>query len=90
MDERNAFYVVKKGDIIGMYKSLSDSQIQVGSWIESPSVSVYKGYSLSSEAEAYLASHGLKNAAFTVSANDVKDGLFGELLLCPFQVQLIV
>ncbi|CAM8975553.1 unnamed protein product [Rhodiola kirilowii] len=85
MNERNSFYVVKKGDIIGVYKSLSDSQIQVGSSIESPSVSVYKGYSLSSEAEAYLASHGLKNAAFTVSANDVKDGLFGELLPCPFQ-----
>lgn len=58
--------------------------------IESPSVSVYKGYSLSRETEAYLASHGLKNAAYTVSADVVKDGLFGELIPCPFQVGMPV
>lgn len=85
MDERNAFYVVKKGDIIGVYKSLSDSQLEAGSSIESPSVSVYKGYALSSESEAYLALHGLKNAMYTVSVDAVKDGLFGELVPCPFQ-----
>lgn len=51
---------------------------------------MYKGYSLSRETEAYLASHGLKNAAYTVSADVVKDGLFGELIPCPFQVGLAV
>lgn len=36
MDERNAFYVVKKGDVVGVYWSLSDSQVQAG-----PSVSIF-------------------------------------------------
>lgn len=29
-DERDAFYVVRKGDIIGIYKSFSDCQAQAG------------------------------------------------------------
>lgn len=29
--EKNAFYVVRKGDIVGVYTSLSDCQAQVGS-----------------------------------------------------------
>lgn len=29
--EKDAFYVVRKGDIVGVYNSLSDSQAQVGS-----------------------------------------------------------
>ncbi|KAK3413265.1 hypothetical protein EUGRSUZ_I01834 [Eucalyptus grandis] len=30
-EEKNAFYVVRKGDVVGVYKSLSDCQAQVGS-----------------------------------------------------------
>jgi len=30
-NERDAFYVVRKGDVVGIYNSLSDSQAQVGS-----------------------------------------------------------
>lgn len=29
--EKNAFYVVRKGDVVGVYGSLSDCQAQVGS-----------------------------------------------------------
>lgn len=30
-DEKEAFFVVRKGDVVGVYKSLSDCQTQVGS-----------------------------------------------------------
>ena len=30
-DEKDAFFVVRKGDVVGVYKSLSDCQSQVGS-----------------------------------------------------------
>ncbi|KAK8916996.1 hypothetical protein KSP39_PZI022512 [Platanthera zijinensis] len=50
-----------------------------------PSVSVYKGYSLPKEAEVYLASHGLKDALYTMHASYLKDDLFGTLAPCPFQ-----
>lgn len=36
-DERNAFYVVRKGDVIGIYKNLSDCQDQAGSSVNYPS-----------------------------------------------------
>lgn len=51
-----------------------------------PSVSVYKGYCLPKDAEDHLVSHGLKNASYTISANDVENDLFGKLVACPFQV----
>lgn len=54
-----------------------------------PSVSVFKGYGLPKEAEEYLVSHGLKNASYTISASDVKDGIFGELVACPYQVWFV-
>ena len=47
---------------------------------------MFKGYGLPKEAEEYLVSHGLKNASYTISASDVKDGLFGSLVACPYQV----
>ena len=31
MEESDAFYVVRKGDVIGVYKSFSDCQQQLGS-----------------------------------------------------------
>lgn len=30
-DEKDAFYIVRKGDIIGVYRSLSECQEQAGS-----------------------------------------------------------
>ncbi|PIA62197.1 hypothetical protein AQUCO_00200294v1 [Aquilegia coerulea] len=85
-EEKNAFYVVRKGDVVGVYKNLSDCQAQVGSSVCDPSVSVFKGYSLSKDAEEYLTSRGLKNAIYTINAADAgKEDLFGTLVPCPFQ-----
>jgi len=84
-EEKDAFYVVRKGDIIGIYKSLRDCQDQAGSSVCNPSISVYKGYCLPKEAEEYLASHGLKNATYSISAVDVREDLLGELVACPYQ-----
>lgn len=84
-DEKDAFYVVRKGDIIGVYKSFADCQAQAGFCPLDPSISVYKGYGLSKEAESFLVSHGLKQACFSIGASDVQDGLFGALSVCPFQ-----
>ncbi|XP_021741273.1 uncharacterized protein LOC110707562 isoform X2 [Chenopodium quinoa] len=80
-DEKDAFYVVRKGDIVGIYKNFSDCQAQP----LDPSISVYKGYGLSKQTEAYLVSRGLQQAGFSISACDVQDGLFGNLSVCPFQ-----
>ncbi|XP_073012687.1 uncharacterized protein [Typha latifolia] len=84
-EESEAFYVVRKGDVIGIYKSLTDCQAQVSSSVCDPSVSVYKGYSLQKDTEEYLASRGLKNALYSINAVDVKEDLFGNLVPCPFQ-----
>ncbi|KAF7134711.1 hypothetical protein RHSIM_Rhsim08G0061200 [Rhododendron simsii] len=83
--ENDAFYVVKKGDIIGVYKCLNDCQALLGSSVRDPSVSVFKGYGLRKEAEDYLVSNGLKNAVYSVAATDVEDRLFGQLSVCPLQ-----
>ncbi|XP_022638906.1 uncharacterized protein LOC106765436 isoform X1 [Vigna radiata var. radiata] len=83
--EKDAFYVVRKGDVVGIYSSLADSQAQVGPSVCNPPVSVYKGYSLSKDTEEYLASHGLKNALYTIRAADLKEDLLGMLVPCPFQ-----
>jgi hypothetical protein len=40
-EEKDAFYVVRKGDIIGIYKSLRDCQDQAGS-----SVILFQPYDL--------------------------------------------
>uniref|UniRef100_A0A6P3ZK21 uncharacterized protein LOC107415392 isoform X1 n=1 Tax=Ziziphus jujuba TaxID=326968 RepID=A0A6P3ZK21_ZIZJJ len=84
-EERDAFYVVRKGDIIGVYKNLNDCQLQSGPSVCNPSISVYKGYGLTKEALNHLASNGLKNASYTISANDFKYDLFGKLVACPYQ-----
>ncbi|KAK1290644.1 hypothetical protein QJS10_CPB18g01818 [Acorus calamus] len=84
-EEKNAFYVVRKGNMIGVYKSLSDCQDQVSSSICDHSVGVYKGYSLSKEAQEYLSSRGLRNPMYTIDAADVKEDLFGNIVPCPFQ-----
>ncbi|KAK9277252.1 hypothetical protein L1049_006791 [Liquidambar formosana] len=84
-EEKDAFFVMRKGDVVGVYKSLSDCQAQVGSSICDPPVSVYKGYSMPKDTEDYLVSRGLKNAIYTIKAADLKEDLFGMLVPCPFQ-----
>ncbi|XP_023644864.1 uncharacterized protein LOC17898345 isoform X3 [Capsella rubella] len=83
--EKDAFFVVRKGDVIGIYKDLSDCQAQVGSSVFDPPVSVYKGYSLPKEAEEYLSSVGLKKPLYSIRASDLKDDMFGALTPCLFQ-----
>ncbi|KAL5582494.1 hypothetical protein UlMin_014936 [Ulmus minor] len=84
-EESKAFYVVRKGDMIGIFNTLTDCQPQPGSSVCDPPLSVYKGYDLPKEAEDYLVSHGLKNASYAVNINDMKTNLFGQLLACPYQ-----
>nr|XP_043606209.1 uncharacterized protein LOC122578332 isoform X2 [Erigeron canadensis] len=84
-EEKNAFFVVRKGDLVGVYKNLSDCQAQVGSSVCDPPVSVYKGYTMPKEAEDYMASCGLKNALYSIRAADLTEEIFGNLVACPFQ-----
>ncbi|KAL0920781.1 hypothetical protein M5K25_009949 [Dendrobium thyrsiflorum] len=84
-DESDAFYVVRKGDIVGIYKSLSDCQAQVSSSVCDPPVSVYKGYCLRKETEDYFASQGFKDALYSMHAAHLKDDMFSTLVACPFQ-----
>ncbi|CAM0909361.1 unnamed protein product [Alopecurus aequalis] len=79
------FYVVRKGDVIGIYKNLADCQAQVSNSVCDPSVAVFKGYSLCKETDEYLAARGLKNALYSIKAADARDELFGDLAPCPFQ-----
>ncbi|KAK6153054.1 hypothetical protein DH2020_012693 [Rehmannia glutinosa] len=82
-DEKDAFYVVQKGNIVGIYKSISDLQSVLRSSVNDTSISVSKGYGLSEEAEEYLASRGLNNAIYCIGAPNVQDDLFGRLIICP-------
>ncbi|KAH1080709.1 hypothetical protein J1N35_020470 [Gossypium stocksii] len=84
-EEKDAFYVVKKGDVIGIYKSLRDLIEEAGISACDPSLRIYKGYGLSKQAEVYLGSCGLKNAAYSISASEVNDNTFGKLIPCPPQ-----
>ncbi|KAK8539405.1 hypothetical protein V6N13_104360 [Hibiscus sabdariffa] len=68
---------------------LQSVQLLPSSWrfsAHDPSVRVYKGYGLSKQAEMYLGSCGLKNAAYSISASDVNDNTFDKLVPCPLQV----
>lgn len=82
---REPFYVIRKGDVIGVYKNLSDCQAQASKSVLHPSVTVYKGYSLRKETEEYLAARGFRNAVYSIGAADASDELFGDLVPCPFQ-----
>ncbi|ERN06488.1 uncharacterized protein LOC18434687 [Amborella trichopoda] len=79
------FYVVRKGDMIGVYRSLEDCRSLIPSSVRDPSVTVYKGQSLSKELEAYLLYRGLKNAVYSISSKDASDELLGSLMPCNFQ-----
>ncbi|XP_056866441.1 uncharacterized protein LOC108821153 isoform X2 [Raphanus sativus] len=83
--EKDAFFVVRKGDVIGIYKDLNDCQAQAGSSVFDPPVSVYKGYSLSKDAEEYLSSVGMKNPLYCFGASDLREDMFGALTPCLFQ-----
>ncbi|KAH0878393.1 hypothetical protein HID58_065787 [Brassica napus] len=83
--EKDAFFVVRKGDVIGIYKDLNDCQAQVGSSVFDPPVSVYKGYSLPKDAEDYLSSVGMKNPLYCFGASDLREDMFGSLTPCLFQ-----
>ncbi|KAH0759675.1 hypothetical protein KY290_023168 [Solanum tuberosum] len=84
-EDRDGFFVVRKGNLVGVYKNLSDCQTQVGSSICDPPVSVYKGYAMPKDTEEYLLSCGLKNALYSIRAADLTEDLFGTLVPCPFQ-----
>ncbi|XP_051114781.1 uncharacterized protein LOC127240257 isoform X2 [Andrographis paniculata] len=83
--EKDAFFVVRKGNNVGVYKSINDLQSVLRSSINDPSLSVFKGYGLSKEAEEYLSSHGLKNAIYSIDTSDLHDDLFGQLSICPYR-----
>ncbi|GAA0149962.1 RNA processing factor [Lithospermum erythrorhizon] len=75
----DSFFVVRKGDLVGVYKSLSECQLQVGTSVCDPPVSVYYGNSMTKETEEYLRACGLKNALFSIRAADLTDELFSNL-----------
>ncbi|CAI0555226.1 unnamed protein product [Linum tenue] len=83
--EKDSFFVVRKGDVVGVYKTFNECQAQVGSSICDPPVSIYKGESLPDETKEYLATCGLQNAIYTIRAQDLKPDLFGTLVPWPFQ-----
>ncbi|CAL1379869.1 unnamed protein product [Linum trigynum] len=83
--EKDSFFVVRKGDVVGVYKTFNECQAQVGSSICDPPVSIYKGESIPDETKEYLATCGLQNAIFTIRAQDLKPDLFGTLVPWPFQ-----
>ncbi|KAL3636319.1 hypothetical protein CASFOL_020866 [Castilleja foliolosa] len=79
------FFVVRKGDLVGVYKSLSECQAQVGTSIFDSPVSVFKGCNMPKNTEKLLVTCGLKNALHTIRASDLTEGLFGHLSPCPIQ-----
>ncbi|KAI4384273.1 hypothetical protein MLD38_002449 [Melastoma candidum] len=81
--EKGVFYVARKGDILGVYRSFSDCQAQFGSSIRDPPVSILKGHGMPTDSEDHILSRGLKNAIYTMDAADLKDDLFGLLPPCP-------
>ncbi|KAK7316411.1 hypothetical protein VNO77_35429 [Canavalia gladiata] len=86
-EEKDAFFVVRKGDVVGIYKSFSDIEPLLASSVPGgESLSIYKGFSLPQKTEEYLVSHGLKGAPYSISAAEVHEGLFGRLVACPYQV----
>ncbi|KAL6641030.1 hypothetical protein ACP70R_019211 [Stipagrostis hirtigluma subsp. patula] len=85
MQEGSDYYVVRKGDMVSVYKSLYDCQAQISSSVSGPAASAYKGYSWSKEKEEYLSSHGLSNAAYVINAAELREDVLGPLIPCNFQ-----
>ncbi|GFP80069.1 uncharacterized protein mb2253c [Phtheirospermum japonicum] len=86
MKDKEEFFVVRKGDLVGVYKSLSDCQAQVGTSISDSPVSVFKGCNMPKDTEKLLVTCGLTNALHTIRYSDVTDGLFGDIKPCSIQV----
>uniref|UniRef100_A0A9I9CXF6 RNase H type-1 domain-containing protein n=1 Tax=Cucumis melo TaxID=3656 RepID=A0A9I9CXF6_CUCME len=78
--DKDAYYVVQKGDVFGFYRSAKELVTQHGRF--DPNATIYKGYHLSKEAEEYLVSHGLQSATYSISAANVTKDLFGKILPC--------
>ncbi|KAM3401995.1 hypothetical protein ACQJBY_006129 [Aegilops geniculata] len=85
MEEGSDYYVVKKGDMVAVYKTLNDCQAQICSSVSGPAASAYKGYCWSKEKAEYLSSRGLVNASYTISAAELREDLLGALVPCTFQ-----
>ncbi|KAL6525412.1 hypothetical protein OROHE_015719 [Orobanche hederae] len=85
MKDKEEFFVVRKGDLLGVYKSLSDCQAQVGTSPYVILLSVCSKVATCPRTEKYLVSCGLKNALHTIRASDLTEGLFGPLVSCPAQ-----
>lgn len=85
MEEGSDYYVVRKGDVVAVYKTLNDCQAQICSSVSGPAASAYKGYSWSKEKEEYLSSRGLSNATYITNAAELREDLFGALVPCTFQ-----
>uniref|UniRef100_N1QW33 Uncharacterized protein n=1 Tax=Aegilops tauschii TaxID=37682 RepID=N1QW33_AEGTA len=85
MEEGGDYYVVKKGDMVAVYKTLNDCQAQICSSVSGPAASAYKGYCWSKEKAEYLSSRGLVNASYTISAAELREDLLGALVPCTFQ-----
>uniref|UniRef100_A0A0E0M8C8 RNase H type-1 domain-containing protein n=1 Tax=Oryza punctata TaxID=4537 RepID=A0A0E0M8C8_ORYPU len=85
MEEGSNYYVVRKGEMVAVYKSLNDCQAQICSSVSGPAASAYKGNSWSREKEEYLCSLGLSNATYVINAAELREDLFGTLIPCTFQ-----
>ncbi|CAN6299195.1 unnamed protein product [Urochloa humidicola] len=85
MEEGSDYYVVRKGDVVAVYKTLSDCQAQICSSVSGPAASAYKGHSWSREKEQYLSSQGLSNATYVINATELREDIFGPLVPCTFQ-----
>jgi len=85
MEEGSDYYVVRKGDLMAVYKTLSDCQAQICSSVFGPAASAYKGHSWSREKEEYLSSQGLSNASYVINATDLREDILGPLVPCSFQ-----
>jgi hypothetical protein len=85
MEEGSDYYVVKKGDMVAVYKTLNGCQEQICSSVSGPAASAYKGYCWSKEKAEYLSSRGLVNAAYIINAAGFREDLLGALVPCTLQ-----
>ncbi|GJM84715.1 hypothetical protein PR202_ga00412 [Eleusine coracana subsp. coracana] len=86
MEEGSNYYLVRKGDMVAVYRTLNDCQAQIcSSVVTGPAASAYKGYSWSREKEGYFSSHGLSNAAYVINAAELTEDILGPLEPCSFE-----
>ncbi|XP_066386415.1 uncharacterized protein [Miscanthus floridulus] len=85
MEEGSDYYVVRKGDVVAVYKTLSDCQAQICSSVSGPAASAYKGHSWSRGKEEYLSSRGLSDATYVINAAKLREDVLGPLVPCSFQ-----